>query len=78
MTPVNIGNPSEFTMLELAEKILKFTGSKSKLVFDELPSDDPKVRKPDITLAKEQLGWKPEVSVDDGLLKTIEYFKTKI
>ena len=74
--PVNIGNPVEFTMLELAEKVLKLTKSSSKLVFKELPSDDPKQRKPDISLAKEKLNWSPKVDLDSGLIKTIEYFKS--
>lgn len=72
--PVNIGNPCEFTMLELAEKVLKLTGSRSKLVFKPLPSDDPKQRQPDITLAKEMLAWEPKVSLEDGLKETISYF----
>ncbi|MGV3660606.1 MAG: UDP-glucuronic acid decarboxylase family protein [Prosthecobacter sp.] len=72
--PVNIGNPGEFTMLELAEQVLKKVGSKSKLVFRALPSDDPKQRKPDITLAKTRLGWEPKVPLSDGLDKTIAYF----
>lgn len=72
--PVNTGNPDEFTMLELAEKILKLTGSKSKLVFKPLPSDDPKQRKPDITLAKEKLNWEPKIQLEEGLTKTIAYF----
>lgn len=74
--PVNIGNPGEFTMLELAEKVLRFTKSNSKLVFKEFPSDDPKQRKPDISLAKEKLNWSPKVDLDTGLIKTIEYFKS--
>ena len=73
--PVNLGNPGEFTMLELAEKVLAQTGSKSKLVFMPLPGDDPRVRRPDITLAGELLGWKPEIVLDEGLRRTIEYFK---
>lgn len=73
--PVNIGNPVEFTMLELAEKIIAITGSKSKIVHMLLPSDDPRQRKPDITLAAEKLdGWHPEIMLDDGLRRTIEYF----
>lgn len=72
--PVNTGNPGEFTMLELANLILELTGSKSKLIFQPLPSDDPKQRKPDISLAKEKLGWEPKVVLRDGLVKTIEYF----
>lgn len=74
--PVNIGNPGEFTMLELANKILqKIPESKSKLVFKELPSDDPKQRQPDISVAKAELDWTPRVSLDDGLEKAISYFK---
>jgi UDP-glucuronate decarboxylase len=75
--PVNIGNPGEFTMLELAEKILALTGSKSKLVFEPLPSDDPRQRQPDIALAREKLGsWEPRVTLEDGLKETIGYFRT--
>ncbi len=73
--PVNIGNPSEFTMLALAEKVLRMTGSQSKLVFKPLPGDDPRQRKPDISLAKERLNWSPKVSLDEGLERTIHYFK---
>ena len=73
--PVNLGNPGEFTMLELAEKVLSFTNSKSKLVFKELPSDDPKHRRPDISKAKDKLNWEPKIKLDDGLKSTIEYFK---
>ena len=76
--PVNIGNPGEFTMLELAEKVIEFTGSKSKIVFQPLPQDDPKMRRPDITLAKSKLDWEPKVKLDEGLMKTIEYFKTTL
>lgn len=76
--PINLGNPGEFTMLELAEKVLKFTDSKSKIVFKPLPQDDPKQRKPDITKAKELLDWQPKVSLDDGLKETIKYFKKVI
>jgi UDP-glucuronate decarboxylase len=73
--PCNIGNPGEFTMLELAEKIIKLTESKSKIVFEPLPQDDPKQRKPDITLAKEKLNWEPKIALNEGLVKTIEYFR---
>lgn len=73
--PVNLGNPGEFTMLELADKVLAQTGSKSKIVFMPLPGDDPRVRRPDITLAGKLLGWKPEIPLDEGLRRTIEYFK---
>lgn len=72
--PVNLGNPGEFTMLELANKVISITGSKSKIVHVELPADDPKQRQPDIGLAKNQLGWGPTVSLDDGLKKTVAYF----
>ncbi len=77
--PVNIGNPREFTMLELAELVIRFTASKSKLIFNPLPQDDPKQRKPDIALAKAQLGgWGPKVSLEDGLQETINYFKRQL
>jgi UDP-glucuronate decarboxylase len=76
--PVNIGNPGEFTMLELAEKVISLTGSRSKLVFKPLPSDDPKQRQPDISLAKQALGWEPSVLLEDGLKKTIAYFAKHI
>lgn len=72
--PVNTGNPGEFTMIELANQVIELTGSKSKLVFQPLPSDDPKQRKPDITLAKEKLNWEPKVQLKEGLVKTIAYF----
>ena len=72
--PINIGNPGEFTMIELAENVIDLTNSNSKLVFEPLPADDPKQRKPDITLAKEKLGWEPVVPLREGLTKTIEYF----
>lgn len=73
--PVNVGNPCEFTMIELAEMVLKLTRSSSKLRFLPLPNDDPRQRKPDITLAKEKLGWAPTVELADGLERTIEYFR---
>ena len=73
--PVNIGNPDEFTIKQLAEMTLKLTGSKSKIVYRELPEDDPQQRQPDISLAKSELGWKPTVKLEEGLKKTIEYFK---
>ncbi|MBT7315792.1 MAG: NAD-dependent epimerase/dehydratase family protein, partial [Lentimicrobiaceae bacterium] len=72
--PVNIGNPSEFTILELAEKIIDITGSKSKIVYEPLPLDDPMQRQPDISLAKKNLDWEPSVKLEDGLVKTIHYF----
>lgn len=74
--PINLGNPGEFTMLELAEKILTLVGSKSKIVFMPLPEDDPRQRQPDINLAKEKLNWFPTVNLEDGLQKTIHYFRT--
>jgi UDP-glucuronate decarboxylase len=72
--PINIGNPNEFTIIELAKMVLKLTKSKSKIVFKKLPQDDPKQRKPNIKLAKEVLKWEPKVNLEEGLLKTIEYF----
>lgn len=78
VNPVNIGNPDEVTMLQLAKEILEITGSKSKIVFKELPEDDPKVRQPDISRAKSLLKWEPKVNRREGLLKTLEYFKNKI
>ncbi len=76
--PINLGNPGEFTMLELAESVIKLTDSKSELVFEELPEDDPKQRKPDISLAKEKLGWEPKVDLAAGLKPTIKYFRQYI
>ena len=73
--PVNLGNPGEFTMLELAEKVIKKIGGKSKIVFRPLPSDDPKMRRPDITIAKRELGWEPKVPLDEGLDHIIAYFR---
>jgi UDP-glucuronate decarboxylase len=74
--PVNTGNPNEFTILELAQKVIKLTGSTSKIIYKPLPSDDPTQRQPDITLAKEKLGgWEPKIQLEEGLIKTIEYFK---
>ena len=74
--PVNLGNPNEFPVLELAERIIRMTGSSSRIVFKQLPDDDPKQRQPDITLAKEKLGWQPTIELEDGLKYMIEYFKT--
>ncbi len=76
--PVNIGNPSEFTILELAEKIIKLTKSSSKIIHKPLPSDDPTQRCPDISLAKEKLGWSPKIELEEGLSKTIAYFTEKL
>ncbi len=72
--PVNLGNPGEFTILELAEKIIALTGSKSDLIFKSLPEDDPRQRRPDITIANKVLDWKPKVPLDEGLIKTVAYF----
>ena len=74
--PVNLGNPGEFSMLELAELVLKLTGSKSKIVYRPLPADDPTQRQPDITLAREKLDWQPTVPLEEGLKKTIEWFRS--
>ena len=71
---MNMGNPGEFTIRELAEKVVEMTGSKSVISYEPLPGDDPKQRKPDITLAREKLGWEPKVALEDGLVKTIAYF----
>jgi len=76
--PINVGNPEEFTMLELAEKVLHLIGSRSKLQFRPLPEDDPRQRQPQISLAKQELGWAPTTSLDDGLKATIEYFRTTL
>lgn len=76
--PVNIGNPHEFTVLELAQRVIELTGSKSKIIYQPLPSDDPMMRKPDITLAQKELGWKPQVELEQGLKKTIEFFEKTI
>lgn len=76
--PVNIGNPSEMTLIQMAEKILHVTGSKSKIVFKPLPEDDPKVRQPDITTARRLLDWEPKVQLDQGLAATLDYFRKAI
>jgi len=76
--PVNIGNPSEITILEFAKEIIELTGSKSKIVYKDLPQDDPKVRKPDITKARKVLGWEPKVDRSEGLKRTLEYFKEQV
>jgi UDP-glucuronate decarboxylase len=76
--PVNIGNPNEFSILELAEKVIAMTGSSSKIVFQPLPEDDPLQRKPDIDLAKKKLGWEPKTQLDEGLKHMVEYFKKNI
>jgi len=74
--PINMGNPNEFSIRELAEKVIELTGSKSKIIFQPLPSDDPKQRKPDIDLAKSKLNWEPKIQLEEGLKKTIAYFKS--
>lgn len=74
--PVNVGNPNEFTILELAEKVIQLTGSKSKIIYKPLPSDDPMMRQPDISIAKKELNWSPKIELDEGLIKTIDFFKT--
>jgi len=74
--PVNLGNPGEFSILELAEEILEMTGSRSEIIFKPLPADDPKQRRPDISLAKTKLAWEPRVTLDEGLVHTIHYFDT--
>ena len=76
--PVNIGNPNEFTMIELAELVIELTGSTSTLVHRELPSDDPKLRQPDISIARSVLGWEPTVQLRDGLQRTIDFFKSDV
>jgi UDP-glucuronate decarboxylase len=73
--PINLGNSSEFTILELAEKVIKFTNSRSELIFKPLPQDDPRQRQPDLSRAKALLDWQPKVALDDGLKETIAYFK---
>lgn len=73
--PVNLGNPDEFTILDVAQKILRITGSHSKIIFRPLPEDDPMHRRPDIRLAGERLGWEPKTDLEHGLAKTVEYFK---
>jgi UDP-glucuronate decarboxylase len=73
--PINVGNPGEFTMMQLAEKVIELTGSKSAIVKKPLPSDDPKQRRPDISAAKKVLGWEPTTKLEDGLRRTIAYFR---
>src|SRR5947209_4200193 len=76
--PVNIGNPHEMTIKEIAETIIRMTGSKSRIIYKPLPTDDPKQRRPDITRAQTLLHWQPKVHLEEGLVKTIEYFRTKV
>jgi len=75
--PVNIGNPNEFTLLELAKTVIEVTGSRSEIVYEALPVDDPQVRQPDISLARDSLGWEPEVELAEGLRRTIEQAGTE-
>jgi UDP-glucuronate decarboxylase len=77
-TPVNLGNPAEFTVRDLAEQVIAITGSKSKIVHKPLPIDDPRQRRPDITVAKRELGWEPSVALADGLKSTIAYFERQL
>ena len=74
--PINLGNPNEFTMNQLAREVIRITNSKSKIAYKELPQDDPRKRQPDITLAKSELNWEPTIELEEGLKKTIDYFKT--
>jgi dTDP-glucose 4,6-dehydratase len=76
--PINIGNPKEFTLLQLAEAVIEVTGSSSEIVFEALPTDDPQVRQPDITLARELLGWQPAVELHEGLAKTLDASGTDV
>lgn len=76
--PVNLGNPQEMTVLDFAKKILELTGSKSPIVYRPLPQDDPQVRRPDISMARELLGWEPKVSLERGLSETIQYFEARM
>jgi dTDP-glucose 4,6-dehydratase len=76
--PVNIGNPQEMTIEQIARLILRMTGSSSRIVYRPLPTDDPKVRQPDITRARTLLGWEPRVTLEEGLTSTIEYFRTRV
>jgi UDP-glucuronate decarboxylase len=73
--PVNLGNPREFTILELAERLIRMTGSRAKIIFKPLPQDDPAQRKPDIRMARETLGWQPKIPLEEGIEKTIAYFR---
>jgi nucleoside-diphosphate-sugar epimerase len=76
--PVNIGNPHEVTVLEIAHRIIELSGSDSAIVYEPLPEDDPKVRRPDVTRARELLGWSPHIALEEGLRRTIEYFRSKV
>ncbi len=76
--PTNIGNPTEMTIKQFGEAVLRITGAKSKFVFHPLPQDDPKVRRPDITKARRVLGWEPKIALDEGLRRTADYFRTRV
>jgi dTDP-glucose 4,6-dehydratase len=76
--PVNIGNPVEMTIKQIAETIIRMTSAKSRIIYKPLPTDDPKQRRPDITRARTLLGWEPKVQLEEGLVKTIDYFRTKV
>jgi dTDP-glucose 4,6-dehydratase len=76
--PVNIGNPSEITIKEFAERVIELTGSKSKMIYLDLPEDDPKVRQPDITKARELLGWEPQIDLASGLARTLSFFQERV
>jgi nucleoside-diphosphate-sugar epimerase len=76
--PTNIGNPTEFTVRQLAELVVELTGTKARVISEPLPEDDPKVRKPDITRARTTLGWEPKIGLRDGLVRTIEYFRSLV
>jgi UDP-glucuronate decarboxylase len=76
--PMNLGNPTEFTMLELANKVIALTGSKSKMIYRPLPADDPRTRRPDVTLAQSAIAWAPRVDLQEGLKRTIEYFEARL
>jgi dTDP-glucose 4,6-dehydratase len=76
--PVNIGNPREMTIEEIARTIIRMTGASSRIVYQPLPTDDPKVRRPDITRARELLGWEPKIALEEGLVETIDYFRAKM
>src|SRR5262249_44951124 len=76
--PMNLGNPDELSLLEMARQVIRRTRSRSRIVFRPLPTDDPKVRQPDISLARKALGWRPKVSLEDGLSRTVEHFRTRI
>ena len=77
-SPINLGNPNEFTMIELAQKVIELTKSKSKIIYEKLPLDDPRNRRPDISLAKKILSWEPSIDINDGINLSIDYFRKKL